>query len=108
MITTKTARRVTILVDAALKTTILDKVVELGAKGYNYIECKGGKGLHAITGDPRSGDNLLRIEVICTQEVGAAILDSIHAAIAGAYSQYALSAYADTVEVDPRDESFSG
>jgi hypothetical protein len=107
MFTTKTARRVTILVDAALKTTILDKVVELGAKGYNFVECKGGKGLHAISGDPHSGDNLLRIEVICALDVGAAILDYIHTAKLGAYSQYALSAYADTVEVDRRDESLS-
>lgn len=107
MFTTKTARRVTIMVDAALKDTILDKILELGAQGYNYVECKG-KGAHAITGHPYSGENLIRIEVICPVEIGAKILDYIHAQQFSHLGQYALSAFADTVEVDIRDKSLDG
>lgn len=106
MFATKTARRVTIIVDGALKTTILNKVTELGAHGYNYVECQG-KGIHAITGDPYSGEHLLRIEVITTPEVGAKILDYIHAMQFSHLKQYALSAFADNVEVDARDQSLS-
>lgn len=106
MFTTKTARRITIILDASLKTYILDKIVELGAKGYNYIECKG-KGVHAITGDAYSSDQLLRVEVIATVDVGQKILDYIHAAQFAQLGKYALAAFADTVEVDLRDQSLA-
>jgi hypothetical protein len=66
-----------------------------------------GKGAHAITGDPYSGENLVRIEVIASMEVGEAILNYIHAAQFGHLGHYALSAYADIVDVDTRDRSLS-
>jgi len=106
MFTTKTARRVTILVDAALKTVILDKITDLGATGYNYVECQG-KGRHAITGDAYQGDALIRIEIVSTAEVCAAILNYIHAAQFAQLNQYALTAFADAVEVDIRDKSLA-
>lgn len=104
MFETKTARRVVIIVDSSLKDQILDKVIDLGAKGYNYTKCNG-RGQHAITGDPYHEDGLVRIEVIASVEVGAAILDYIHAAQFQQFGRYALSAFADTVEVDMRDKS---
>jgi len=106
LFTTKTARRVTIIVDATLKTMILDKIMQLGATGYNYIECQG-KGRHAITGDMFHGESLLRIEVISSAEVCSAILDYVHATQFAQLGQYALTAFADTVEVDLRDRSLT-
>lgn len=106
MIQTKQAKRLTILIDASLKSVILDKLLELGAKGYNFCQCQG-KGVHAITGDVYGGDNLLKIETVVTPETAAKILDFIHVAQFAELSNYALSAYADTVEVDVRDQSFA-
>lgn len=108
MFETTNARRVVIIVDASLQHQIIEKVMELGARGYNTVSC-GGHGTHAITGEPfRSGDELVRIEVISSFAVGAKILDYIHVVQFQQFSNYALSAYADTVEVDLRDASFSG
>lgn len=93
--------------DASLKSVVLDRITELGAKGYNYVECSG-KGQHAITGHPFSGDGLLRVEIITTMEIGGKILDYIHAAQFAQLGQYPLTAFADTVEVDMRDRSLAG
>jgi len=106
MFETQNVRRVVIIVDAALKDQMLDKIVELGARGYNTMEC-GGRGTHAITGDPYRSAELVRIEVIASFAVGAAILDYIHAVQFQQFGNYALSAFADTVEVDMRDRSLS-
>jgi nitrogen regulatory protein PII len=106
MFETKTARRVVIIVDETLKDQLLEKVLELGAKGYNYIECTG-KGQHAITGAHYFKNGLVRIEVIASVEVVSSILDYIHAAQFQQFGRYALSAFADTVEVDMRDRSLS-
>lgn len=108
MFETTNARRVVIIVDASLQNQILEKVMELGARGYNTVPC-GGRGTHAVTGEPfRSGDELVRIEIISSFEVGAKILDYVHAVQFQQFGNYALSAYADTVEVDLRDASLSG
>lgn len=104
MITTKVARRVTIVLDAALKELIFDQVEELGAANYHYMQAQG-KGHHAITGDPYHGEGLLRMEIITTQEIGSKILNWIHAAQLAQLNQYALFAFADNVEVDERDQS---
>ena len=107
MFETVNSRRVVVIVDASLQDQLLDKFIELGARGYNTINC-GGRGTHAITGEPfRSGD-LVRIEIISTFDVGAAILDYIHAVQFQQFGRYPLTAFADTVEVDVRDRSLSG
>lgn len=106
MFTTKNARRVTIVMDAGLKGLVLEKIAELGVRCYSLVTCQG-QGHHAVTGDLYNGDDLLRLEIVTTNEIGAKILDWIHAAQFAQLSQYALFAYADYVEVDERDQSFS-
>ncbi len=103
---TTNARRVIVIVDATLKDQLLDKFVELGARGYNTVKC-GGRGTHSITGEAYESGELVRIEVIGSFEVGAAILDYIHVVQFQQFGRYALTAYADTVEVDQRDRSLS-
>ncbi len=107
MFETTNARRVTVIVDATLESQLLDKIVELGARGYNTIKC-GGRGTHAITGDPVATGELVRIEVIASIEIGNSILDYIHTVQFRQFGRYALTAYADTVEVDRRDRSLFG
>lgn len=104
MITTKNARRITIVLDAALKDIVFEKVQQLGATCFNYNECSG-QGHHAVTGNPYSGEGLLRMEIVTTPTTGAKLLDWIHAAQFAQLSHYALFAFADTVEVDERDQS---
>lgn len=104
MFETKTARRVVIVVDVSLQDQILEKVLELGASGYNCVECTG-KGFHTITGDPFSSRGLVRIEVITSLQAAAAILDYLHAVQFQQFGNYPLSAYTHAVEVDMRDRS---
>jgi len=106
MITTKVARRITVVLDAALKELVFDKVQSLGACCFHYMEVSG-QGTHAVTGDPYSGEGLLRLEIVTTQEIGAKLLDWIHAAQFAQLSHYALFAFADNVEVDERDQSIT-
>ncbi|MEW4454123.1 hypothetical protein AB1L30_15730 [Bremerella sp. JC817] len=106
MITTKVARRITIVHDAALKELIFDQIEVLGAACYHYLEVEG-KGRHAVTGDPYNGGRLLRVEIVTTQAIGAKILDWIHAAQFAQLNQYALFAFADNVEVDERDQAIT-
>lgn len=107
MFSTKNARRVTIVMDAALQSFVLDKISEMGVRYYSVINCHG-QGHHAVTGDLYGGDDLLRVEIITSNDVGGKILDWIHAAQFAQLSQYALFAFADYVEVDERDQSFRG
>lgn len=107
MFETTNARRVTVIVDATLEDQLLEKFIELGARGYNTVPC-GGRGTHAITGEPFRSGELVRIEIIASFDVGAAILDYIHAVQFQQFGRYPLTAYADTVEVDTRDRSLAG
>jgi hypothetical protein len=104
---TTNARRITVIVDASLQDQLLDKFFELGARGYNTVDC-GGRGTHAITGEPFRSGELVRIEIIASFEVGKAILDYIHAVQFQQFGRYPLTAFADTVEVDLRDRSLVG
>ena len=104
MIATKRSRRIVIIVDASLRDQFLEKIVELGARDYNYTDCVG-RGMHAVTGDPFTGDSLVRIEILTTDQTAAAIMDSIHAAQSSQFSRYALTAFMDNVEIDARHNS---
>ncbi|MHC2067184.1 hypothetical protein ACYFX5_06920 [Bremerella sp. T1] len=106
MITTKVARRVTIVLDASLKELVFEQVQSLGACCFHYMEVNG-QGLHAVTGDPYNGTGLLRMEIVTTEAIGAKLLDWIHAAQFAQLNQYALFAFADNVEVDERDQSMT-
>ena len=104
MFTTKNARRVVIVTDSVLKDQFFEKIVEFGAKGYTYIECRG-KTVQAASGDLFDRDELVRIEIVTTEKVAAHILDYVHATQFSQFGHYPLSAWVDTVEIDMRDES---
>ena len=105
MLNTIKVHRVVIIVDATLADQFCDKVMELGARGYNCVACTG-RGTHTITGSPFFGEGLVRIEILTSDEVAKAILDYIHAVQFQQFGQYALSAFLSVVEVDKRDRSF--
>ena len=107
MFETTNVRRVVVIVDATLQNQLIDKIIELGATGYNTVNC-GGRGTHSLTGEPFKSGELVRIEVIASFDVGAAILDYIHAVQFQQFGRYPLTAFADTVEVDRRDRSVTG
>jgi len=107
MLETKSARRVVIVVDFSLQDQILDKITQFGALGYNCMECSG-KGQHAVTGDPFTSQELIRIEVITSCEVAAHILDYLHAVQFQQFGRYPLAVFTDSVEVDARDRSLTG
>lgn len=106
MFETKNVRRIVIIADVALRDQLLDKLMDLGAGGYNTMPCSG-RGTHSLTGDIFSSGELVRIEVISSIEVCGRILDYIHSVQFQQFGQYALTAFADTVEVDVRDRSLS-
>lgn len=106
MFATKRVRRVVIIVDATLQSQMLDKIMDLGAKGYNVVECYG-KGQHAVTGDAFGRSELVRIETIVSEPVAGDILEYIHATQFSQFGRYALAAYVDDVEVDARDKSLA-
>lgn len=107
MAETKKVRRVVVIVDNTLTEQLLEKIVELGAKGYNCTRCSG-KGTHAVSGTPFQEDGLTRIEVLCNEDTGEKIVNYIHAVQFQQFGRYALSAYSDYVEVDVRDTSLTG
>lgn len=100
----KDASRVVIVVDAVLKPQIVEKIFELGASGYNCVECTG-KGVHSISGDLFSSNELVRIEVITSEEIAAKILGHLHAVQFQQFGRYALMAFLDHVQVDARDRT---
>ncbi len=104
MFETRNVRRVVVIVDSSLKDLLLEKFIELGARGYNVVDCEG-RGTHAITGEPFSSSELVRIEILASVDVGAAILNYIHAVQFQQFGRYALTAFADNVEIDMRDQS---
>jgi hypothetical protein len=107
MLKTKTARRIVVIVDVSLQSQLIEKFLELGVTGYNCTECSG-KGLHSVTGEPFTSRELVRIELITSDEVAATILDYIHAVQFQQFGRYPLAAYTDAVEVDVRDRSLTG
>lgn len=92
-------RRIVIIADILLKQTILETILELGAKGYNVTTCFG-KGRHEVLGDVLTGSALVRIETVANEPVVKAIMDFVHEP---RYRGHALSAFVDTVEIDSRD-----
>ena len=92
------AHRIVIIADILLKQMLLEKILELGAKGYNVTSCFG-RGRHAVLGDVLTGSALVRIETVASESVIKAILDFVHEP---RYRAHALSAFVDTVQVDSR------
>ncbi len=92
-------RRIVIIVDTAIEAPILEHIVKAGAKGYNCIYCFG-RGRHETLEDPFTGRSRVRIEVLAKESVAEAIMDYVHEP---EFASYPITAYMDTVQVDPRD-----
>lgn len=95
-------RRVVIIVDTAIEAPILEHIVKAGAKGYNCIYCFG-RGRHETLEDPFTGRSRVRIEVLAKDAVADAIMAYVHES---EFASYPITAYMDTVEVDPNDTYF--
>jgi hypothetical protein len=96
-------RRVVVIVDTAIESPILEYIMKAGARGYNCVYCFG-KGRHEVLEDPFTGRSRVRIEILVREEVAEDIMDFVHEP---QFSAYPITAFMDTVEVDPRDaESF--
>ena len=75
---------------------------ESRARGYNCVYCFG-KGRHEVLEDPFTGRSRVRIEVLVREEVAESIMDFVHEP---QFGPYPITAFMDTVEVDPRDEHY--
>ncbi|HEY1783964.1 MAG TPA: hypothetical protein VGG30_00395 [Pirellulales bacterium] len=95
-------RRVVIIADTAIEAPILEYIMKAGARGYNCIYCFG-KGRHEVLEDPFTGRSRVRIELLVREEVADTIMDFVHEP---QFAPYPITAFMDTVEVDPRDEHF--
>jgi hypothetical protein len=96
--------RVTIIADSSLEERLVERFLQLGARGYNVTSCRG-KGLHAVMEDnPLSSRHSaeIRIELLVQESVATAILDFIYSA---EFSPYALMGYVDQVQI-PSSETF--
>ena len=101
MVNTRPAKRTVIVADAVLRDQILEILTELGATSYHLIPCSG-RGHHPVTGDLYTHEEMVRIESVTLPDVGEAILKRLHNA---QFRQYALSAYADDIQVAVTDQS---
>jgi hypothetical protein len=67
----------TILTEAVLEDTLIDEIMELGAKGYTISEARG-RGTHGVrTGKWAAGGNI-RIEVVGDAALCRRIVERLH------------------------------
>jgi hypothetical protein len=95
-------RRIVIIVDTAIEAPILEHIVKAGARGYNCVYCFG-RGRHETLEDPFTGRSRVRIEVLAKESVADAIMSYVHER---EFASYPITAFMDTVEVDPNDSSY--
>ncbi len=95
------AKRVVVIAESVLLKELLARFAELGAKGFNGSYCFG-KGEHGMVEDMFNSPDraCVRIEMITTIDVAAAIMDYVHRDVV---QRYPITAFVDTVEVDSRD-----
>jgi MFS superfamily sulfate permease-like transporter len=89
-------RRITIVTDARLESTIVDRIIALGASGYTAMQCHG-LGRMGLNQPSRNPIQQIRIEVIVRSGVAEQILEYISVEIAPHES---ISVCAETVEVN--------
>ena len=97
-------RRIVIIVDTAIEAPILEHIVKAGAKGYNCIYCFG-RGRHETLEDPFTGRSRVRIEVLAKESV-AETNHALPIPRRQEFASYPITAFLDTVEVDPNDTSY--
>jgi hypothetical protein len=96
-----TRKLVTIVTEAILEQRLMRELEGLGARGYTVTEArgKGGRGVRSAGWDASSN---IRVEVVCTAPVAAAIAAYLRQHY---YENYAMILYTADVEV-MRGEKF--
>lgn len=92
-------RRVVIIVDTALESTILELITKAGERLQPrlLLRQRTARGLKR----PLTGRSRVRIEIVERQEVAESIMALIHQP---EFAAYLIIAYLDSVEVDSRDQ----
>lgn len=85
---------VTIITERIFRDDILDKIKELGAKGYTLTDATG-EGSRGVRASDWEGKNV-KIEVVVSNEVGNSIIDFIADVY---FENYSVIAYAYPVSV---------
>jgi hypothetical protein len=71
----KTISRVTVFAEGVLEQTILQLCLKLGAHGYTVLDCRGGKGEHALVEKLfDSTPERVRIELLVEPDVAEKIM----------------------------------
>ena len=78
MTTMRTIRRVTVYADSVIEKSIVEHCMELGAKGYTTIECRG-RGQHETCDDPFTGSTRVKIELLVNAPVAEKIVEYLTA-----------------------------
>jgi hypothetical protein len=84
----------TIIAEEALSNSILNKMIELGAKGYTTYSVSG-KGLNDVRDNPWEGENI-KIETIVSEEICNLILGYLQEKY---FDQYAIIVFYNSVNV---------
>lgn len=93
-------RRVTVIVDAVLESTLIKECMKLGAPGYTCINCRGKRPEHLIEGSDPFTDELpfVRIEMLVAPDVADRIVEYVNGRI---FRGWAHTACVETVKVSP-------
>jgi nitrogen regulatory protein PII len=76
---------VVIITEAALEPLLVKDVLRLGAQGYTLSDVRGG-GRHGARDAAWEGDRNVRMEVICDEQVAAAIAEHVRAEYSANYA----------------------
>lgn len=88
-------RLITIVTEAALETTLLADIEQLGAHGYTVTEARG-KGSRGVRGGAWGASSNIRVEIICDDATAQAIITHVKDTY---YNDYAMILYAHDVDV---------
>lgn len=86
---------VTVITEAVIESVIVDKMRELGAKGYTATDCRG-EGSRGARSGPGELSRNVRIEVVCDAETARRITEALHTHF---YDDYAMIAFVADVSV---------
>jgi nitrogen regulatory protein PII len=92
---TSIRKLVTIIMEARVETLITRDLTRLGAHGYTVTEARG-MGARGVRAANWEADRNIRIEVLCKEEIGRAVLDHLYAEY---FENYAMVAFLQDVEV---------
>ncbi len=88
-------RLLTIFTEAALETSLVKDIEQLGASGYTITNARG-KGSHGLRGATWEANSNIRIEVICSLEVSKQLTEHLKNSY---YENYAMVIFTTQIEV---------